>query len=322
MARELEQFFLPTPATTPCAPSSSPVPAARSAPAWTSPPRATSSASTRACSPRPRSSREHYDQAPFHDGLRDTGGRVTLAIHALPKPVIAADQRPRGRHRRHDDPGHGHAPGLDQGPDRVRLRSPRHRAGGRARLVPAPHRRHPAGPGVGLLRRHPHRRAGARRPAGALGARARRPAARRPGAGPLLRRRTARRPRSAWPSSCSTATAPRPTRSRRTCPTAWRCSAPRSATARRAWPRSSRSAHPQFTGSAPRPAPDLLGGPRSGRAGPRCAGPCRSSARARPARRRRRRPSRPACSLARSASRAASAGAWPAQRRRRPPRAP
>lgn len=35
--------------------------------------------------PTPESFRESMD-----DGIRDTGGRVTLAIHALPKPVIAA----------------------------------------------------------------------------------------------------------------------------------------------------------------------------------------------------------------------------------------
>jgi enoyl-CoA hydratase/carnithine racemase len=34
--------------------------------------------------------RAAYDQDPFADGVRDTGGKVTLAIHALPKPVIAA----------------------------------------------------------------------------------------------------------------------------------------------------------------------------------------------------------------------------------------
>jgi enoyl-CoA hydratase/carnithine racemase len=34
--------------------------------------------------------RAAYDQPPYQDGLRDTGGRLTLAIHALPKPVIAA----------------------------------------------------------------------------------------------------------------------------------------------------------------------------------------------------------------------------------------
>ncbi|WP_372728721.1 crotonase/enoyl-CoA hydratase family protein [Nocardioides sp.] len=40
--------------------------------------------------PTPDELAEHLTEAPYHDGLRDTGGRVTLAIHALPKPVIAA----------------------------------------------------------------------------------------------------------------------------------------------------------------------------------------------------------------------------------------
>ena len=40
--------------------------------------------------PTPEEFRAHYDEPPYHDGLRDTGGRVTLAIYALPKPVIAA----------------------------------------------------------------------------------------------------------------------------------------------------------------------------------------------------------------------------------------
>lgn len=34
--------------------------------------------------------RERYDEEPFASGVRDTGGKVTLAIHALPKPVIGA----------------------------------------------------------------------------------------------------------------------------------------------------------------------------------------------------------------------------------------
>ena len=38
--------------------------------------------------PTPEEFRASYDEPPYHDGLRDTGGRVTLAIHALPKPVI------------------------------------------------------------------------------------------------------------------------------------------------------------------------------------------------------------------------------------------
>lgn len=38
--------------------------------------------------------RAHYDEAPYAEGVRDTGGKVTLAIHALPKPVIAAINGP------------------------------------------------------------------------------------------------------------------------------------------------------------------------------------------------------------------------------------
>ena len=34
--------------------------------------------------------RAAYDEPPYDQGVRDTGGKVTLAIHALPKPVIAA----------------------------------------------------------------------------------------------------------------------------------------------------------------------------------------------------------------------------------------
>lgn len=40
--------------------------------------------------PSPTEFRDHHDEPPYHDGVRDTGGRVTLAIHACPKPVIAA----------------------------------------------------------------------------------------------------------------------------------------------------------------------------------------------------------------------------------------
>jgi enoyl-CoA hydratase/carnithine racemase len=38
----------------------------------------------------PEALRERFDDPAYADGVRDTGGRVTLAIHALPKPVIAA----------------------------------------------------------------------------------------------------------------------------------------------------------------------------------------------------------------------------------------
>ena len=44
--------------------------------------------------PTPEELREHLTEAPWHDGVRDTGGRVTLAIHALPKPVVAAINGP------------------------------------------------------------------------------------------------------------------------------------------------------------------------------------------------------------------------------------
>lgn len=43
--------------------------------------------------PTPESFRETWDTGTA-DGIRDTGGRVTLAIHALPKPVIAAINGP------------------------------------------------------------------------------------------------------------------------------------------------------------------------------------------------------------------------------------
>ncbi|MDN5744393.1 MAG: crotonase/enoyl-CoA hydratase family protein [Nocardioidaceae bacterium] len=47
-----------------------------------------------ALSPTPEDFRSRYDQEPYHSGVRDTGGKITLAIHALPKPVIAAINGP------------------------------------------------------------------------------------------------------------------------------------------------------------------------------------------------------------------------------------
>src|SRR5690349_16095691 len=44
--------------------------------------------------PTPEELRTHLTEPPYQDGVRDTGGRVTLAIHALPKPVIAAINGP------------------------------------------------------------------------------------------------------------------------------------------------------------------------------------------------------------------------------------
>lgn len=40
--------------------------------------------------PTPEELRERFDDPAWADGVRDTGGRVTLAMHACPKPVIAA----------------------------------------------------------------------------------------------------------------------------------------------------------------------------------------------------------------------------------------
>jgi len=40
--------------------------------------------------PTPESLREHFADPAWDKGVRDTGGQVTLAIHRLPKPVIAA----------------------------------------------------------------------------------------------------------------------------------------------------------------------------------------------------------------------------------------
>ena len=40
--------------------------------------------------PTPEDLRDHLTEEPFQSGVRDTGGKVTLAINACPKPVIAA----------------------------------------------------------------------------------------------------------------------------------------------------------------------------------------------------------------------------------------
>ena len=40
--------------------------------------------------PTPADLRDHLTEEPWQTGVRDTGGKVTLAIHACPKPVIAA----------------------------------------------------------------------------------------------------------------------------------------------------------------------------------------------------------------------------------------
>jgi enoyl-CoA hydratase/carnithine racemase len=40
--------------------------------------------------PTPADLRDRLTEEPFQSGVRDTGGKVTLAVHACPKPVIAA----------------------------------------------------------------------------------------------------------------------------------------------------------------------------------------------------------------------------------------
>jgi len=45
-------------------------------------------------SPTPADLRDRLDDPEIADGVRDTGGKVTLAIHELPKPVIAAINGP------------------------------------------------------------------------------------------------------------------------------------------------------------------------------------------------------------------------------------
>jgi enoyl-CoA hydratase/carnithine racemase len=44
--------------------------------------------------PTPADLRDRLTEEPFASGVRDTGGKVTLAIHACPKPVIAAINGP------------------------------------------------------------------------------------------------------------------------------------------------------------------------------------------------------------------------------------
>jgi len=44
--------------------------------------------------PTPADLRDRLTEEPFQNGVRDTGGKVTLAIHACPKPVIAAINGP------------------------------------------------------------------------------------------------------------------------------------------------------------------------------------------------------------------------------------
>jgi enoyl-CoA hydratase/carnithine racemase len=47
-----------------------------------------------AADPTPEDLRDHLTEEPYQSGVRDTGGKVTLAIHDCPKPVIAAINGP------------------------------------------------------------------------------------------------------------------------------------------------------------------------------------------------------------------------------------
>ena len=44
--------------------------------------------------PTPEDLKDHLTEEPYQSGVRDTGGKVTLAIHECPKPVIAAINGP------------------------------------------------------------------------------------------------------------------------------------------------------------------------------------------------------------------------------------
>ena len=102
--------------------------------------------------------RDRFDDPAVVDGVRDTGGRVTLAIYRCTKPVIGALNGAGGRDRRDDDAADGRPARVHVRAHRLRLRPARDRARGGVVVVPAAHRGHQPGPGVGLHRRHPRAR--------------------------------------------------------------------------------------------------------------------------------------------------------------------
>jgi len=78
--------------------------------------------------------RERLEDPAIARGVRDTGGRVALAIYDCTKPVIGAVNGAAVRRRRDDAAADGRAPGLDQGAHRVRVRA--HSASRRRRARP------------------------------------------------------------------------------------------------------------------------------------------------------------------------------------------
>ena len=90
MADELVDAFDRASADDASRPSWSPAAAGRSAPAWTCPPTATSSGSRRPSSPTLEDLHLRLEDPEIVTGVRDTGGRVSLAIYRCTKPVIGA----------------------------------------------------------------------------------------------------------------------------------------------------------------------------------------------------------------------------------------
>ena len=151
--------------------------------------------------PTPEDLRDHLTEEPYHDGVRDTGGRVTLAIHALPKPVIAAI----------NGPAVGIGATMTLGMD-LRLASTKARIGfvfGRLGIVPEAASSWFLPRIVGIQQALEWvysadiltAEQAARRAAAAVGARARRPAARGVRPGPLVRGRPL--PRRAGPGQAA-----------------------------------------------------------------------------------------------------------------------
>ena len=158
---------------------------------------------------RPRGRRRdvRLDQAagPRRDGGGEWDRRAPRRRrdpHAADLPLHQArdrrDQRPGRGRGHHDDAGHGHAPGRGGSQDRLRVRPPRDRARGLLELVPAAHRRHLAGDGVGGHGPRVHGRGGAGRPARAQRAPGGRGAAGRSARWPPRSWRTARPCRWRW----------------------------------------------------------------------------------------------------------------------------